>query len=38
MDLLSEGTASITDDEAMTVIKERMKVRSRGNLKEQILG
>jgi hypothetical protein len=34
MDLLSEGTASVTDDEAMTVIEERMKVRSRGNPKE----
>jgi hypothetical protein len=38
MDLLSEGTTPITADEAMTVIDERMKVRSRGNLKERILG
>jgi hypothetical protein len=36
MDLLSEGTAPVTADEAMTVIKERMMVRSRGNPKEQI--
>jgi hypothetical protein len=36
MDLLSEGTAPITADKAMTVIKERMMVRSRGNLKELI--
>jgi hypothetical protein len=28
MDLLSEGTAPITADEAIMVIKERMKVRS----------
>jgi hypothetical protein len=34
MDLLSEGTAPITADKAMTVIEERMKVRSRGNPKE----
>jgi hypothetical protein len=27
---------TVTADEAMTVIKERMKVRSRGNLKERI--
>jgi hypothetical protein len=33
MDLLSKGTAPVTGDEAMTVIKERMKVRSRGNPK-----
>jgi hypothetical protein len=37
MDLLSEGTAPVTNDEAMTVIEEKMKVRSRGNPKEQIL-
>jgi hypothetical protein len=36
MDLLSEGAVPITADEAMTVIKERMKVRSRGNPKERI--
>jgi hypothetical protein len=36
MDLLSEGTAPITADKAMTVIEERMKVRSRGNPKERI--
>jgi hypothetical protein len=35
MDLLSEGTAPVTADEAMMVIKERMMVRSRGNLKER---
>jgi hypothetical protein len=38
MDLLSEGTAPITADEAMMVIKERIMVRSRGNLKERIPG
>jgi hypothetical protein len=38
MDLLSEGTAPVNADKAMTVIKERMKVRSRGNLKERIPG
>jgi hypothetical protein len=38
MDLPSEGTAPITADEAMTVIEERMKVRSRGNPKERIPG
>jgi hypothetical protein len=37
MDLLSEGTVPVTADEAMTVIEERMKVRSRGNPKERIL-
>jgi hypothetical protein len=37
MDLLSKGTAPVTDDKAMTVIEERMKVRSRGNPKERIL-
>jgi hypothetical protein len=34
MDLLSKGTTLVTADEAMIVIKERMKVRSRGNPKE----
>jgi hypothetical protein len=38
MDLLSEGTMPVTADEAMMVIEERMKVRSRGNPKEQIPG
>jgi hypothetical protein len=38
MDLLSEEIVPVTTDEAMTVIEERMKVRSRGNPKEQILG
>jgi hypothetical protein len=38
MDLLSEGTTPVTTDEAMMVIKERMKVRSRGNPKERIPG
>jgi hypothetical protein len=38
MDLLSEGTAPVTTDEAMTVIEERMIVRSRGNPKERIPG
>jgi hypothetical protein len=38
MDLLSEGTAPITTDKVMMVIEERMIVRSRGNLKEQIPG
>jgi hypothetical protein len=38
MDLLSEGTTPVTTDKAMTVIEERMIVRSRGNLKEQIPG
>jgi hypothetical protein len=38
MDLLSEGTMPITADEALTVIEERMMVRSRGNPKEQIPG
>jgi hypothetical protein len=36
MDLLSEGTTPITADKAMMVIEDRMIVRSRGNLKEQI--
>jgi hypothetical protein len=31
MDLLSEGIVPVTADKAMTVIKERMKVRSRSN-------
>jgi hypothetical protein len=38
INLLFEGTAPVTTDEAMTVIDERMKVRSRGNPKERILG
>jgi hypothetical protein len=38
MDLLSKRTAPVTADEAMTVSEERMKVRSRGNPKERILG
>jgi hypothetical protein len=38
MDLLYEGTVPVTADKAMTVIKERMKMRSRGNPKEQIPG
>jgi hypothetical protein len=38
MDLLSKGTAPVTADKAMTVIEERMIVRSRGNPKEQIPG
>jgi hypothetical protein len=38
MDLLSKGTAPVTADKAMTVIEERMKVRSRSNPKERILG
>jgi hypothetical protein len=36
MDFLSKGTTPITTDKAMTVIEERMIVRSRGNPKEQI--
>jgi hypothetical protein len=38
IDLLSKGTTPITADEAMTMIEERMKVRSKGNPKERILG
>jgi hypothetical protein len=38
MDLQSRGTAPITVDEAIMVIEERMKVRSRGNPKERIPG
>jgi hypothetical protein len=38
MDLLSEGTTPVTADEVITVIKERMMVRSRGNPKERIPG
>jgi hypothetical protein len=34
MDLLSDGTTPVTADEAITVIEERMIVRSRGNPKE----
>jgi hypothetical protein len=37
MDLLSEGTTPVTTDEAIMVIEEKMKVRSRSNRKEQIL-
>jgi hypothetical protein len=33
---LLRSTASVTADEARMVINERMKVRSRGNMKEQI--
>jgi hypothetical protein len=36
MDLLSEGTTPITADKAMTMIEERIIVRSTGNPKEQI--
>jgi hypothetical protein len=38
IDLLSEGTVPVTADKAMTVIEERMIVRSRGDLNEQIPG
>jgi hypothetical protein len=36
MDLLSEGTAPVTADKALTVIKERMMVKSKGNPKKRI--
>jgi hypothetical protein len=36
MDLLSEGTVPVTNDEAMTVIEDKMMVWSRGNPKERM--